>query len=105
MVWIVDDLNDLALSIAAYISQAVQTLVNCFFYPFEVMFAWIGNIANLVYTTFVDVFASLRVTFDLTYNFMSDQLTAFFPSAWVNVVLIGFAIAFFLRLYQFIRSG
>lgn len=105
MVWLIDDLKDLALSIAEYISQAIYTLVYCILYPFQVFFYWMGNILKLIFETFITFFETLWNTFNITYNFISDTLISLFPNVWTTIILLGVSITFLLRLYYFIRGS
>ena len=104
MNWLIDNLLDLALSIAEYISQAVYTLVQCIFYPIELIFCWIGNILKLIINSFIGLFDSLWNIFDMLYIFSSNTLNSLFPNIWTTIILLGLTIVFLLRLYYFIKD-
>jgi phage-related protein len=105
MVWLIDDLKDLGLSIAEYISQAIYTLVNCILYPIQLLFYWISKIIKLIFDTFITFFETLWNTFNITYSFISDTLMSLFPNIWTTIILLGISIIFLLRLYYFIRGS
>lgn len=104
MVYLIDSLLDLMLGILTAISQAVETLVHCFFYPFEVLFMWVGNISKLIFDCFVGLISTFWATFDIMYLFFSDILSSFLPYAWISIILVGFTIVFLLRIYFFLKD-
>ena len=104
MTFIIDELVDLMHGILTALSQAVETLINCIFYPFQVIFTWIGNIAKLIFDTVINFFSSLWGLFDLMYSFLSNNFLSFLPLVWVSIILVGVTIVFLLRLYFFLKD-
>lgn len=104
MVFLIDNLVDLALAIGEYISQAIEILINAIIHPFKYIIIWLGNIVKLIFDTFVALFNTLWNTFDIMYNFISNLLTGFFPNIWTTIILIGITIVFLLRIYYFIKD-
>lgn len=104
MVWLIDDLLNLALSISTYISQALYTLVNCVLYPIQLIFSWIGNIINIVITAVTSLISSITATFGILYNFISNVFTDMMPALWLLIILLGLTIVFLLRIYHFLKD-
>lgn len=104
MVWLIDELVDLALSIAEYLTQGIYTLVYCILYPIQVLFYWIGNTLKLILNTFVAFFATIWNTFNIMYDFLSNTLTSLFPNVWTTIILLGLTIVFLLRIYYFVKD-
>lgn len=104
MVFIIEQLVDLALAISEYISQAVQTIINCFLYPFQCIFTWIKNIITLIIDSFTSLISTIWNTFDIIYDYIYNLLTLLFPNIWVTLILLGVTIVFLLRIYYFLKD-
>lgn len=104
MVWLIDNLCDLGLAIASYISQAVQLLLSALFYPVQLVFYWVGHIVNSMYLSFVGLVSAFYSTFSMFYDFLVNHLFLFFPSAWTFIIMIGFTLVFLLRIYSFVKD-
>ena len=104
MVWLIDNLRDLGVSIAAYISDAVIAILMGLWYPFGLILSWIDYVVTYVYSAFVGLISALGVSSSLIYSFLSSSLTSLFPSSWVVVLLLGVSIVVVLRLYFFIKD-
>lgn len=104
MVFIIEELVHLALAISEYISQAVQTIINCFLYPFQCIFTWIKNIITLIIDSFTSLISTIWNTFDIIYDYIYNLLTLLFPNIWVTLILLGVTIVFLLRIYHFLKD-
>lgn len=104
MVWLIDDLVDLAQAICTYISQALQVLLNCLLYPFEKIAFWFVNIFTMMFDAIIGIINNIWDIFDILYIFISDTLEAFLPYTLLIVVLMGLTIVFLFRVYRFVKD-
>lgn len=104
MAWLIDNFEDLAKSIALYISEGIEALINAFIHPVIYLITWLGNIVKLIFNAFINLFSTIWNTFDILYNFVSNILTGLFPNIWTTIILLGITIVFLLRLYFFIKD-
>jgi len=104
MVWIIENLQNLALSISEYITQAIYTLVHCLFYPFQLILSWIDKISKLIINTLVSFIGVLWDSFHIVYDFVTNMFIGMLPSLWITLILLAITIIFTLRLYHFIKD-
>lgn len=104
MVWVIENLKDLSISIAVYISQAVESLVNALTHPFIYSVIWMENIIKIIINSIIGMLNSIWNTFDILYIFLTNLLVSLLPNAWTTIILIGVSIVFLLRLYYFIKD-
>lgn len=104
MVWLVDSLKDLALSISKYISQAVETLANLIIHPVLYIGVWISNIIKLIFNAIIGLINTIWNTFDILYTYITNILIAMIPNAWTTIILLGLTIVFLLRIYYFLKD-
>ena len=104
MVWLIDTLEDLGKSIATYISEALEALINALIHPFIYLITWIGNIIKLIFDAFTNLFSTIWNTFNILYDFTSNIFSQLFPCVWTTIILLGITIIFLLRLYYFIKD-
>ena len=105
LTWLIDDFRTLALTISAYITQAVQFLVSAIYYPIISFLTWVSNTVILIFNTLVALFDTLWSIFSAVYSMISVVLFSFFPAEWVGLILVGVTITFGFRLYFFIRGS
>lgn len=105
MSWSIDNLLEHAQAISSFISQAVETLIDCLFYPFQRFFYWLSAITDIIINAINGVFDSLWNIFNIIYNFIADILTNIFPYSTLILVLTGLTIMFLLKIYYFIRGN
>ena len=100
----VDSLLELALSIGEYISQGVYACVVCIFYPFQVIFYWIGSILGIMWNPFIDFFTAFAVINTTLFNHVTCSITSMLPATWTLIIILGLTIVFTLRLYYFVKD-
>ena len=104
MVWLIDSLLDLAKARSVYISQAIEVLLNCLFYPFERVLYWMGAIIGLILNCITGIIDSIWNIFTIIYDFTGNLLATFLPHTLLLIVLTGLTIVFLFRLYHFIKN-
>jgi phage-related protein len=104
MVWLIDNFEDLGKSIATYISEALEALINALIHPVIYLITWLGNIVKLIFDAFTNLFNTIWNTFNILYDFTSNIFTQLFPNVWTTIILLGISILFLLRLYYFIKD-
>ena len=105
MAWSIEDFLGLAQAISSFISQAIETLIDCLFYPLQKFFYWLSAIADVIINAINGVFNSLWDIFDILYNFIADILTNILPYSILIIVLTGLTIMFLLKIYYFLRGN
>ena len=104
MAWIIDSFLGLAQAISSFISQAIEILINCLFYPFERVLYWLGAIINLFIECFVGIISSLWNIYTILYDFLSSILVSIMPYTLTVIILTGITIVFLFRIYHFIKD-
>lgn len=104
MVWLIEDLMDLAKAISIYISQAVELLITCLIYPIQRILYWIGNILSIIIDAIMGLITSFYNIFYILYDFISSVVSGILPNAIVIIIMLAFTIVFLFRLYHFIKE-
>lgn len=104
MGWLINELLDLALVICIYISQAIEVLVDCLFYPLERIFYWLSAILNLIIECITGIINSLWNIFTIIYDFIGCIFSAILPYTLFLIIATGLTIVFLFRIYHFIKE-
>lgn len=104
MTWLIDNFNDLALALANYISQMLELLLNCAWYPFQLLFYWLSAIFTLVFNTFTGFINILWNNMSTVYSFFIDTLLNILPYKISVVIFLSLSIIFIFRLYHFLKD-
>lgn len=104
MAWLIDDLVGLAQALAAYISQALETLIDCLFYPFEKIFYWFSAIANVFIEAVKGIMGSLWNIYNILHDFLFGVLSAALPYSLTILIFTGLSILFLFRIYRFVKG-
>lgn len=104
MTWLIEDLLGLAQAISSFISQAVETLIDCLFYPVERIFYWLSAITDIIINSITGIINSFWDMFTILYNFISGIITDMLPYTFTVIILLGLTIMFLLRLHKFLKE-
>jgi hypothetical protein len=102
--WVVDSFLGLAQAISSFISQAVETLVFCIFYPVERLFFWFNNIITLIINCVLGIIDSLWNIYNILFDFIYTNIQLMLPYTFTVLIMIGITIMFLFRLYHFIKE-
>ena len=102
--WLIDNLEDLAHVLGSYISQAIETLMNCLFYPFERILYWMSSIVDIFINAVVGIVDSLWSIYDILYNFLYSVFSNCLPYTLTLLVFTGLTIMFLFRIYHFVKG-
>lgn len=105
MSWLIDSFLELAQAISSFISQAIETLIDCLFYPIEKIFYWLSAITNIIINSIKGIISSLWDMFTILYDFISNIISDMMPYTLVLIILTGLTIMFLLKIYYFIRGS
>ena len=104
MSWLIDSFLNLAQAISSFISQAVETLIDCFFYPIERIFYWLSAIVNIIINAVTGIITNLWNIYDILFTFCHDIITSMFPYTVSLLILMGITIIFLFRIYHFVKG-
>lgn len=104
MTWLIDDLEDLAHALGSYISQAIETLLNCLLYPFQRVLYWMSAIVDIFINAVVGIVNSLWAIYDILYDFLFNVFSECLPYLLTLLVFTGLTIVFLFRIYHFVKG-
>lgn len=102
--WLIESFLNLAQAISSFISQAVETLIECVFYFITRVFYWLSAIINIIINAITGIITSLWNIYDILFNFCHDIITSMFPYTLSIIVLMGITIIFLFRIYHFVKG-
>lgn len=104
MVWIIDDLADHARALSNYISQALEILIDCLFYPINRIFYWLSEILKMIMNAITGIIDSLWYIYEILIDFLYHIISSFLPYTLLIIVFIGLTIMFLFRIYHFVKE-
>lgn len=104
MSWVVDSFLGLAQAISSFISQGIETLIDCLFYPVQRIFYWLSTITDIIINSIMGIINSFWDMFTILYNFISGIISDMLPYTFTVIILLGLTIMFLLRLHKFLKE-
>lgn len=104
MSWIVESFLNLAQAISSYISQAVETLIDCIFYPIQKILYWLSAIVDIFINAVTGIITSLWNLYNILYIFLENLMSNMLPYTFTLIIMAGITIVFLFRIYHFVKG-
>ena len=102
--WLIESFLNLAQAISSYISQGIETLIDCLFYPVQRVFYWFSAIVDIIINAVTGIITSLWSLYDILYNFLYSVFVGVFPYTLTILIFTGLTIVFLFRIYHFVKG-
>lgn len=102
--WLIESFLNLAQAISSYISQAIETLVDCIFYPFQRVLYWFGAIVDIIINAVIGIITSLWSLYTILYDYLYEIFSSIFPYMLTIIIFTGLTIVFLFRIYHFVKG-
>lgn len=102
--WLIETFLNLAQAISSYISQALETLIDCIFYPIQKILYWLSTIVDIFINAVTGIITSLWNLYDILFIFLENIISNILPYTLTLIIMIGITIIFLFRIYHFVKG-